>query len=226
MAGASTIPPVSRVVTFGPFRADLVTRELRRSAMLIPLQPKPFGILAALLERPGALVTRRELHARLWPDDVFVDFEHGLNKAMSKLREALGDREATPLFIETLSRRGYRFLAGVEFAAVGEHMTAARLLWEGRTVMLPAGAHVIGRHDQATVHIDSYTVSRHHAELEVTDTCARIHDLGSKNGTRVNDEKISGPTVLSDGDRIGIGAATLVFRMAAGRSTQTLTRSG
>ena len=98
-------------VHFGVFEVDLESGELRKHGIKIKLQQKPFQILALLMERPGEVVTREELQQRLWPSDVFVDFESGLNNAVKKLRAALGDSAETPRFIETVAGRGYRFLA-------------------------------------------------------------------------------------------------------------------
>src|SRR5450759_1796327 len=112
------IPEESRqTVRFGKFELDLRTRELRSDSRTLTLQEQPFQILAALLERPGQLVTRDELTKRLWPSDTFVDFEHSLNKAVNRLREALEDSAEHPSLIETLPRRGYRFIAPLESAA-------------------------------------------------------------------------------------------------------------
>src|SRR5205809_3141350 len=103
---------------FGPFEVSLETGELRRNGRRVRLQHKPFQILVALLEQCGKLVGRESLRQRLWPVDTFVDFDNGLNTALSKLREALGDTADRPRYIETLERRGYRFVAQVEeFAA-------------------------------------------------------------------------------------------------------------
>ena len=104
---------------FGPFEVCLETGELRKHGHRVHLQHKPFEVLAALLEHWGKLVTRESLRQRLWPADTFVDFDNGLNTALSKLREALGDTAEKPRYIETLERRGYRFLAPVEEIAVG-----------------------------------------------------------------------------------------------------------
>ena len=98
---------------FGVFEVDLRAGELRKNGLRIRLQEQPFQVLAILLERPRGLVTRDELRKRLWPADTFVDFDHGLNKAISKIREALGDSAENPRFVETVARRGYRFLAEV-----------------------------------------------------------------------------------------------------------------
>ncbi len=102
-----------RTIGFGPFEADLETGELRKSGVRLKLGGQPFEVLAALLERPGQLVTREEMRKRLWSGDTFVDFGHGLSTAVNKLREALGDSAGQPRYIETLPRRGYRFIGKV-----------------------------------------------------------------------------------------------------------------
>ena len=106
----------AEVIRFGVFEVDTVTGELRKHGLRIKLQEQPFQVLSLLLARPGELVTREELHQKLWPADTFVDFEHGLNKTINKLREALCDDRETPRYIETLPRRGYRFVATVSSA--------------------------------------------------------------------------------------------------------------
>ena len=103
-----------RVIRFGVFEADLQAGELRKHGLRIKLHGQPVETLAMLLEQPGEVVTREALRQRLWPEDTFVDFDHSLNKAVSKLREALGDSANTPRFVETIPRRGYRFIAPVE----------------------------------------------------------------------------------------------------------------
>src|SRR6201987_1108027 len=102
-----------RRVRFGAFEADVQTGELRKDGVKLKFSGHPFQVLAILLERPGDVVTREELQKRLWPD-TFVDVERNLNTAVNKIREVLGDSTETPRFIETLSRRGYRFIAPVE----------------------------------------------------------------------------------------------------------------
>jgi TolB-like protein/DNA-binding winged helix-turn-helix (wHTH) protein/Tfp pilus assembly protein PilF len=101
---------------FGIFELDIRTGELRKHGFRVHLQEQPFQLLAMLVEHPGEVVTREELQKKLWPADTFVDFDHGLNKAISKLREALGDSAESPRFVETVARRGYRFLADVKVA--------------------------------------------------------------------------------------------------------------
>src|SRR6202011_6141572 len=89
-------------------------RELRKDTVRIRLQEQPYAVLSMLLQQPGDVLTREELRQRLWPDGTFVDFEHGLNAAVKRLRAAIGDSAERPRFIETLNRRGYRFIANVE----------------------------------------------------------------------------------------------------------------
>jgi Tol biopolymer transport system component/DNA-binding winged helix-turn-helix (wHTH) protein len=101
-------------VRFGPFQADLERHVLRKNGVRVKLQAQPFQILAALLEKPGQIVTRDELRKRLWPNDTFVDFEHGLNAAVTRLRQALNDSPEQPRYIQTLPKLGYRFTAAVE----------------------------------------------------------------------------------------------------------------
>jgi Tol biopolymer transport system component/DNA-binding winged helix-turn-helix (wHTH) protein len=116
----------SSPIRFGMFEVDLQAGELRRQGFRVKLQEQPFQVLVMLLERPEEVVTREELQKKLWPADTFVDFERGLNRAINKLREALGDDADSPRFIETLPRRGYRFLAPVETAGTSDAEAAGR----------------------------------------------------------------------------------------------------
>lgn len=106
--------PSARLYRFGVFEADCATGELRRKGMRVKLHAQPTQLLFLLLERPGELLTREEICRRLWPEGTFVDYEHGVNSAINRLRDALDDKAANPRFIETLARRGYRFVAPVE----------------------------------------------------------------------------------------------------------------
>ena len=104
----------AQTVRFGLFEADLQTGELRKNGVRVPLQGQPFQVCAILLSRSGELVSREELRQQVWPEDTFVDFDHALNTAITKIRLALGDQADNPRFVETLPRRGYRFIAPVE----------------------------------------------------------------------------------------------------------------
>lgn len=132
-------PSPGKVVRFGAFELDLVSGELRKNGVRIRLQEQPFRVLAMLLERPGEMVSREDLHSKLWPGDTFVDFDHGLNTAVNKLREALGDAAANPRFVQTVARRGYRFIAPAQVngSLPGATETPAPAL-ENPTVSHPA----------------------------------------------------------------------------------------
>src|ERR1017187_4812933 len=106
-----------RQFRFGVFEANEAVGELRKEGVRLKLHSQPFQVLVMLLERPSELVTREEMRQRLWNQDTFVDFDHGLNTAVNKLREALGDSASNPRHIETISGRGYRFIAPVTLVA-------------------------------------------------------------------------------------------------------------
>ncbi len=108
----------SSTIRFGTFEVNSQTGELRKRGQKVKLQEQPLQVLVALLERPGELVTREELRSKLWPADTFVDFDHGLNAAVKRLRDVLGESADAPIFIETLARRGYRFVAPVSGSSV------------------------------------------------------------------------------------------------------------
>jgi len=118
MAAESNARP--RIVRFGTFEADLRAGELRKGGAKIKVHGQPFEVLALLLGRPGEIVLREELRQKLWPTDTFVDFDHGVNTAINRLREALGDSAENPRYIETVPRRGYRFVAPVEPQVPGD----------------------------------------------------------------------------------------------------------
>ena len=134
----------AQVVRFGPFQLDVRAAELRLNGDKTKLPEQPFQILTALLEKPGEVVTREELRQRLWGADTFVDFEHGLNTAVKRLREALGDSAENPRFIETLPRHGYRLIVAVEkpepIAAAAEIRARPWRLWLAVVIAVAAVA--------------------------------------------------------------------------------------
>src|SRR5262245_2696838 len=121
---------------FGSFELDVRSRELRKGSTLVRLQEQPFEILRMMLERPGRVVTRDELRQRLWPEGTFVDFEHSLNAAVKRLRAALGDDADNPRFVETLPRRGYRFIASLADAG-GMAVSTGPAAYKARLAVLP-----------------------------------------------------------------------------------------
>jgi DNA-binding winged helix-turn-helix (wHTH) protein len=117
----------AQIIRFGIFEADLGTGELRKNGAKVALQGQPFQVFAILLERPGELATREELQKKVWPEDTFVDFEHALNTSIAKIRVALGDDANNPRFVETLPRRGYRFICPVQQPSPQETSVVADL---------------------------------------------------------------------------------------------------
>jgi len=114
MTEDSTGPQSAQRYRFGIFEVNAATGELRRQGLRVKLNAQPFQVLLMLLDRPGQLLTREEISRQLWPDGTFVDYEHGVNSAVNRIREALGDTAGNPRFVETLARRGYRLVAPVE----------------------------------------------------------------------------------------------------------------
>src|SRR3984957_17534219 len=133
-----TNEPAATILRFGVFEADVQTGELTKHGKRVRLQEQPFQLLVMLLEKPGEVVTREELRSRLWPQTI-VDFDHGLNKAISKIREVLGDSSEHPRFVETVARRGYRFLADVAVIRDGRAYTGTREpAYAGPPITLPS----------------------------------------------------------------------------------------
>src|SRR4051794_32473358 len=120
----SRAAPTPSILRFGPYELDLRSTQLRKKDLKIRLQDQPFQILVALLERPGELILREEIRRKLWPDDTVVEFDHGINAAVKRLRDALRDSAEKPRYIETVARRGYRFIAPVEALALSERAAA------------------------------------------------------------------------------------------------------
>jgi TolB-like protein/DNA-binding winged helix-turn-helix (wHTH) protein len=139
-----TLSPTENVVKFGLFELDLRTRQLTRKGANIRLAQQPIQVLSVLLERPGEIVTREELRRRLWQSDVFVDFDHGLNKSIQKLREALGDPAGSPQYIETIPRVGYRFIGQVNAATVSRESAPAPEIQQPQNVDSTPPAEVAG----------------------------------------------------------------------------------
>ena len=218
-------PPADAPLTirFGVFDLDLQTGELRRKGVKVALQEQPFRVLALLVAQPGELVTRDELRRALWAEAVFVDFDHGLNKAVAKIRDALGDIAESPRYVETLERRGYRFISPVEVVVprtapalgCGDRPVVARLSWNGQSYPLSAGEYVIGRDPSAAIWIESSLVSRHHARIVVAASAVTVEDLGSRNGTFLNGRRLDAPAPLAAGDEVGVGPDRLVVFTAS-----------
>jgi DNA-binding winged helix-turn-helix (wHTH) protein len=152
----------SRIARFGVFELDLSAGELRKSGVKMRLQGQPFQVLALLLEHSGEVVTREELQQKLWPSDTFVDFDHSLNTAINKVREALGDSASSPRYVETLARRGYRFIAPVQADAPKDVLSQEKVIANSRG-KLPASdisVQPVAMHPELEVPIPRRAVTR------------------------------------------------------------------
>ena len=133
-----TVPGAGRRYRFGIFEADAARGELRRQGIRIKLNTQPFQVLLMFLERPGEVLTREEISRELWPEGTFVDSEHGVNAAINRIREALGDKAGNSRFVETLARRGYRFVAPVERIVPGDFAPTQESVSAGEQIAVPA----------------------------------------------------------------------------------------
>ncbi|HEU4520417.1 MAG TPA: winged helix-turn-helix domain-containing protein [Thermoanaerobaculia bacterium] len=202
-----------RRFAFGPFTLDPVSVELQRGTIPIQLRPKCFDLLLYFVENPGRLITKDELLRDVW-NDVIVN-EGTINRTVTSLRASLGDDADAPAYIETVSRRGYKFIAPVESTAttVAPPAPGAQfaLVHDGREIPLPDGEHIIGRGADAAIPLFGSATSRYHARVVVSGTSVTIEDLESRNGTFVNGQRASGAVALHSGDEVRIGDARLVL---------------
>jgi DNA-binding winged helix-turn-helix (wHTH) protein len=213
---------------FGACVFDSERRELTRHGAIVHAGPKVLGLLELLLDaRPKAL-TKDQIHASLWKGTFVSDAT--LTSLVAELRIAIGDDARAGRFIRTIHKYGYAFCGDVasepgpkrsERAAVRH----CRIIAGAREIALAPGEHVLGRSNDAAVFVDDVNVSRQHARIIVGDDGATLDDLGSKNGTVLNGVPIDGPTRLTDGAVIVLGATVLTFRVFdAPASTETLSR--
>ena len=199
---------------FGRFALDYGTRQLLADGREIRLSPKALELLTILLQHRPRAVSKADLQERLWPS-TFVE-ETNLAGLVAEIRRALGDSATEPAYVRTVHKFGYRFVVDVverdAEAAAQPAGPQLSVTFENRRSLLLDGANVIGRAPDATIVCDAAGVSRHHARIVVANGAATIEDLGSKNGTFVQGERVAS-TALSDGDEIRLGAARLTFRI-------------
>lgn len=198
---------------------DLRARQLERNSKIVPLEPKVYELLEALIKRRPAVVLNNELDELLWPQ-VYVA-RTSLTRLVSKLRAALGDTPRGAHFIRTVYKAGYAFCAEVtRVESAATPIAAIELVWRKQSLPLANGEHVAGRDDTCALVIDAGTVSRRHARITVVSGTAMVEDLESTNGTHVNGTRISGPRRLNPGDELSLGSEVLRLRR---RSVSALT---
>ena len=212
---APLAPADMGTVRFGLFSLDPATRQLLRDGQEVPLSPKAFQLLSLLVVNRARAVSRQELHQALWPSTFVLDAN--IASLVAEIRRALDDDAATPRFVRTMHRFGYRFVAQVDEPPMTAVQTpgAAKywLVWDLRHVPLAEGSHLIGREADASVWIDAPGVSRHHARILIDGGDATLEDLGSKNGTYVAGERVTNPRRLRDGDQIRVGSVVVTFQI-------------
>jgi DNA-binding winged helix-turn-helix (wHTH) protein len=208
---------------FGSFEADYARRQLLRDGRDVHLTPKAFDLLRVLLDAAPRVVSKTELHERLWPRTFVADAT--LAGLVKELRRALDDSNPDAPLIRTINRVGYAFCAPLRpaerrapdvdrWVAVGE-----------RRIRIGFGESVVGRDPGCALWLDHASVSRRHARILVSDDGAVLEDLGSKNGTTVGGRALSGAHRLHDGERLGFGRVIVVYRSARA-SLPTVTQTG
>jgi len=210
---------------FGDCAFDRGTRELVRDGKIIHTGPKVLGLLEILLDvRPEAL-TKDRIHRALWPD-TFVS-EATLSSLVAELRAAIGDDARAPTLVRTIHGYGYAFFGEVtaDVSSAGPRgSTVYRLIYGDREIRLQEGETILGRSEEATIYVDATGVSRLHARILIRAEGAALEDLGSKNGTFVDGERIQRLTPLPDGATFMLGATPLRLRsFNEPLSTSTLT---
>jgi DNA-binding winged helix-turn-helix (wHTH) protein len=211
----------------GECEFDSGRRLFLRHGRAEPLSPKAYQLLELLLDRRPEAIAKAELLERLWPGTFVSDAS--LYNLVAEVRAALGDAPRAARFIRTVPRYGYAFHGEAQLApAVGVQAPApagACLLLGRREWALSEGSNLVGRDRGCPIRIDSATVSRHHARIVVRPDETTIEDLESKNGTRVNGQRVAQQIALTDGDQIRVGSVTLTYRILE-RLASTVTRRG
>lgn len=209
-------------IEFDGFVFDDDTRRVTRQGVEVHLSPKAFDLLRLLIDQRPRTMSKRAIHEQLWPG-VFVS-DTNLPAIVAELRRALADDAQQPRIIRTVRGFGYAFDAQSRGLAAERPAPTAWLFGDGRTINLAEGEQVLGREGDGVTIVASTSVSRRHARLTVAGNRATVDDLGSKNGTFVNDAAIVSSTPLKDGDRLRLGSVLFTFRRAApGSTTSTLT---
>ena len=200
-------------VCFGDFLLDLDSRELRRGGHTVALAPKAYQLLEILVtNRPKAL-SKIALQERLWPDTFVV--EKNLVNLIAEIRQSLGDDPRYPRFVRTVHRFGYAFQVPPaetpEDGTTIDRTVRFRLWWADGRAGLGEGEHVLGRDPDLELFLDAPGISRRHALIRIAGDEATVEDLGSKNGTFVDDRRLDSPRRLVDGDLIRVGSVQLTF---------------
>jgi DNA-binding winged helix-turn-helix (wHTH) protein len=204
MPGTKTAVREAEAFRVGDWLVVPALNRLSRGEESVQIELKLMEVLVHLAERPGELVTKRDLFDAVWQVEVVSDGT--LTRAIALLRKALGDNARSPRYIETIPKRGYRFIAPVDVPdEIGPPAPRFKLEAAEGEIPLAEGDNLIGRDPRATIRIDIGGVSRRHAKIVVDGANAILEDLGSKNGTYLRGRRVMQPTRLAHGDEIRIG---------------------
>lgn len=211
---------------FDDLTFDSDSRQIRVTGKEMRLSPKAFELLALLIDRRPNAVSKADIRDRLWPG-TFVS-ESSLPSLVSEIRGALGDDGKEPRFIRTVHGFGYAFqaqgLPATDGAPTPSAVPEGWLTGTTAEIALGAGENILGREGEGVILLKSSTVSRRHVRIVIAAGRATIEDLGSKNGTFVNDRRVEGPTPVVEGDQVRLGSLLFTFRLAqAAGSTETAT---
>jgi DNA-binding winged helix-turn-helix (wHTH) protein len=208
--------PVSR---FGPFTLDVARRRLARGPVALHLTPKAFELLRLLVHEAPRVMTKRELHERLWPDTFVTDAS--LVELVKEIRRALDDHDRDAPVVRTVHRVGYALCLDVRHGAPVAASPRHWLVLRSRRVALGQGENIIGRDPSVDVCLDESAVTRRHARLSIDGPDAWLEDLGSKNGTAIGATPVREATRLRDGDRLAFGGIVALYRSPATMTTET-----
>lgn len=208
-------------VRFGSCVLDSAAHEVRREGVTQHISPKAFMLLEFLLERRPAVVTKVELHDRLWPRTHVS--ESSLTRLVSEVRGALGEGAGRTSFLRTVHGLGYAFSGVALEEALPSHRgpSGFHVLMGNREIPLAEGSNILGRADDAAILVPSTKASRRHARIVIAGPQATIEDLESKNGTYLRGQRLMGSAPVGDGDEIVIGPVLIIFRAASSTSTET-----
>ena len=215
------------LVRFGRLTLDRAQRLLTRDGVPVHLTPKAFELLSVLIAAAPRVLTKADLHGELWRDSFVSDAT--LTGLVKELRRALQDEDPAWPIIRTVHRVGYAFCPSLDEEGDGQPAghTSHWLVVSRRRVVLHEGDNIVGRDPATDVWLDAPSVSRRHSRIGIAEDGITIEDLGSKNGTTVNDGPVTRPMALHDGDRVVFGSVSGVFRSSrTGLSTETARRSG
>jgi DNA-binding winged helix-turn-helix (wHTH) protein len=217
MGQQSPATPPRQPFLLGEWHVEPALDRISRGREVVRVPPRAMQVLLCLVDRGGQVVTKRQLIDAVWDEECVT--EGALTRCVAILRRILGDDAGQPRYVENVPRRGYRLVMPTRppsddrEAACGSRPSSCWLSFGQRRFDLAEGENVIGRAQDAAVHIDHKNVSRHHARIRVAGARATVEDLGSRNGTFLGGRRLETACDLHDGDAIGIGSVTLVFRV-------------